>query len=73
MPQEQDVAAPAAAPAQDEPVVAEPQVAAAPESTAPSERPEDEEALKVLEALERGDIDVEEALARIERAENPTP
>jgi hypothetical protein len=52
-----------------EPVVAEPQVA----STAPAERPEDEEALKVLEALERGDIDVEEALARIERAENPTP
>lgn len=38
-----------------------------------NERPEDEEALKVLEALERGDIDVEEALARIERAENPTP
>jgi hypothetical protein len=34
-------------------------------------RPEDEEALNVLEALERGDIDVEEALARIERAENP--
>ena len=47
----------------------QPRVAAA----TSSERPEDEEALKVLEALERGDIDVEEALARIERAENPTP
>ena len=35
-------------------------------------RPEDEEALNVLEALERGDIDVEEALARIERAEHPS-
>jgi hypothetical protein len=46
----------------------QPQVA-----TTEGERPEDEEALKVLEALERGDIDVEEALARIERAEHPTP
>jgi hypothetical protein len=46
----------------------QPQVAAT-----EGERPEDEEALKVLEALERGDIDVEEALARIERAEHSTP
>jgi hypothetical protein len=68
-----DEAAPAAAPVQAEPAVTEPQTAATSEPAAQSERPEDEEALKVLEALERGDIDVEEALARIERAENPTP
>lgn len=52
-----------------EPIVAEPQIAAPPFQ----EAPEDEEALKVLEMLERGEIEVDEALARIERAEHPTP
>lgn len=68
----------AAEPVISEPVVVEPvavQIPTDPHVAAPvfREAPEDEEALKVLEALERGDIDVEEALARIERAENPTP
>jgi hypothetical protein len=31
------------------------------------------EAFRVLEALERGEIDIDEALARIERAETQTP
>ncbi|MEJ7837413.1 MAG: DUF4097 family beta strand repeat-containing protein [Thermomicrobiales bacterium] len=67
-----------ATPLVNEPVVSEPvadRLPFDPQVAAPvfQEAPEDEEALKVLEALERGDIDVEEALARIERAENPTP
>jgi len=56
---------PAADPA-DAPVTPEPANTAETATTAGTMTPEDAEHLRVLEALERGDIDVDEALSRLD-------